>query len=153
MLQGFYISTTPTNLLACTSGVLIGTLVGVLPGIDTVSTIALLLPFSYGMDGTAALIMFAGIYYGSKYGRLYDFHPDERSGGSGISGYLPGWLPYGAARTGGGGAGGGGDWFLCCRHHRCDWAGFVCSAAGPGRAGFWTAGIFFPGFGGLDGHG
>lgn len=68
LLQGFYISIAPGNLLACTIGVLIGTLVGVLPGIDTVSTIALLLPFSYGMDGTSALIMFAGIYYGSKYG-------------------------------------------------------------------------------------
>lgn len=68
LLQGFYISLAPANLLACTAGVLIGTLVGILPGIDTVSTIAMLLPFSYGLDGTAALIMFAGIYFGSKYG-------------------------------------------------------------------------------------
>jgi len=68
LFQGFYISILPANLLACTSGVIIGTLVGVLPGIDTISAIALLLPFSYGMDSTAALIMFAGIYYGSKYG-------------------------------------------------------------------------------------
>ncbi|MDF2500054.1 MAG: protein of unknown function transrane [Anaerosporomusa subterranea] len=58
----------PYNLLACVVGVLIGTLVGVLPGIDTISTIALLLPFSYGLGSTPALIMFAGIYYGSKYG-------------------------------------------------------------------------------------
>ena len=68
LLHGFYISILPANLFACTIGVLIGTLVGVLPGIDTISAIALLLPFSYGMDSTAALIMFAGIYYGSKYG-------------------------------------------------------------------------------------
>lgn len=68
LLQGLSISMIPANLLSCTIGVLIGTLVGVLPGIDTVSAIALLLPFSYGMDSTAALIMFAGIYYGSKYG-------------------------------------------------------------------------------------
>lgn len=68
LLQGFAISIAPANLLACIIGVLIGTLVGVLPGIDTISTIALLLPFSYGIDSTAALIMFAGIYYGSKYG-------------------------------------------------------------------------------------
>ncbi|MBP2627006.1 MAG: protein of unknown function transrane [Firmicutes bacterium] len=68
LLHGFYISIMPINLLACTIGVLIGTLVGVLPGIDTISAIALLLPFSYGMNSTAALIMFAGIYYGSKYG-------------------------------------------------------------------------------------
>jgi putative tricarboxylic transport membrane protein len=68
LLQGFYISFLPANLLACIVGVIIGTLVGVLPGIDTVSTIALLLPFSYGLESTPALIMFAGIYYGSKYG-------------------------------------------------------------------------------------
>jgi len=68
LLQGVSVSIIPSNLLSCTTGVLIGTLVGVLPGIDTVSAIALLLPFSYGMDSTAALIMFAGIYYGSKFG-------------------------------------------------------------------------------------
>jgi putative tricarboxylic transport membrane protein len=68
LLQGFAISLIPTNLLACIIGILIGTLVGVLPGVDTVSAIALLLPFSYGMASTPALIMFAGIYYGSKYG-------------------------------------------------------------------------------------
>nr|WP_110955127.1 tripartite tricarboxylate transporter permease [Massilibacillus massiliensis] len=68
LLHGFSISIMPMNLLACIIGVLLGTLVGVLPGIDTISAIALLLPFSYSMDSTAALIMFAGIYYGSKYG-------------------------------------------------------------------------------------
>jgi len=68
LLQGFSISILPANLLACVTGVLIGTLVGVLPGIDTISAIALLLPFSYGLESTPALIMFAGIYYGSKYG-------------------------------------------------------------------------------------
>lgn len=68
LLHGFSISILPTNLLACIIGVLLGTLVGVLPGIDTISAIALLLPFSYSMDTTPALILFAGIYYGSKYG-------------------------------------------------------------------------------------
>ena len=68
LLHGLYISLLPSNLLSCVIGVLIGTLVGVLPGIDTISTIALLLPFSYGLGTTPALIMFAGIYYGSKYG-------------------------------------------------------------------------------------
>lgn len=68
LLQGFIVSLTPGNLLACTVGVVIGTLVGVLPGIGTISAIALLLPFSSSMDSTASLIMFAGIYYGSKYG-------------------------------------------------------------------------------------
>lgn len=68
LLHGFYISTSPTNLLACLIGVLIGTLVGMLPGIGPVGAIALLLPFSLTMDATASLIMFAGIYYGSLFG-------------------------------------------------------------------------------------
>ncbi|WP_371372973.1 tripartite tricarboxylate transporter permease [Sporomusa aerivorans] len=68
LLNGFYISISPANLLACIAGVLIGTLVGVLPGIGPVGTIALLLPFSFSLDATASLIMFAGIYYGSMFG-------------------------------------------------------------------------------------
>ena len=68
LLHGFSVSMAPSNLLACMFGVLLGTLVGVLPGIGTVGAISLLLPFSYSMDSTSSLIMFAGIYYGSKYG-------------------------------------------------------------------------------------
>lgn len=68
LLNGFYVSISPANLLACIVGVLIGTLVGVLPGIGPVGTIALLLPFSFNLDATASLIMFAGIYYGSMFG-------------------------------------------------------------------------------------
>lgn len=68
LANGFYISLSPANLLACTLGVLIGTFVGVLPGIGPVGTMALLLPFSVTMDVTASLIMFAGIYYGSLFG-------------------------------------------------------------------------------------
>ena len=49
-------------------GVLIGTLVGVLPGLGPVATLALLLPLTYALDPTAAVIMLAGIYYGSQYG-------------------------------------------------------------------------------------
>lgn len=68
LINGFFISISPINLLACMAGVLVGTLVGVLPGIGPVGAIALLLPFSFGMDVTAALIMFSGIYYGAMYG-------------------------------------------------------------------------------------
>jgi len=68
LLHGFSVSMLPVNLLACTVGVLIGTLVGVLPGIGPVGTMALLLPFSFSMDVTTSLILFAGIYYGSLYG-------------------------------------------------------------------------------------
>lgn len=68
LIHGFFVSTSPDNLLACLIGVLIGTLVGVLPGIGPVGAIALLLPFSFTMDATASLIMFVGIYYGSLFG-------------------------------------------------------------------------------------
>ena len=66
--QGFALALTLNNLLACFIGVLIGTIVGVLPGIGPVGAMALLLPFSFGMDTGSSLILLAGIYYGSMYG-------------------------------------------------------------------------------------
>lgn len=68
LAQGFVVAMSMDNLLACFIGVLIGTIVGVLPGIGPVGAMALLLPFSFGMDTGASLIMLAGIYYGSMYG-------------------------------------------------------------------------------------
>ena len=59
---------TPENLLFCFSGVLLGTMIGVLPGIGTVATIAMLLPLTFGLPPVAALIMLSGIYYGAQYG-------------------------------------------------------------------------------------
>ena len=56
------------NLFYCFLGVLLGTLIGVLPGIGPVATIAMLLPITYALEPTAALIMLAGIYYGAQYG-------------------------------------------------------------------------------------
>ena len=66
--QGFSVLLAPTKLLACFSGVVIGTAVGVLPGIGPSGTIALLLPLTFYMDATSAIIMLAGIYYGTMYG-------------------------------------------------------------------------------------
>ena len=68
LLQGFAVCFTWENILAVIIGVLVGTLTGVLPGIGVTGAMALLLPISFGMDGTTALIMFAGIYYGAMYG-------------------------------------------------------------------------------------
>jgi putative tricarboxylic transport membrane protein len=65
---GFQTALLPENLLFCFIGVLIGTLVGVLPGVGPASSIALLLPFTFSLSPTSALIMLAGIYYGSQYG-------------------------------------------------------------------------------------
>ncbi len=65
---GFGVAVEPGNLLACFIGVFIGTLIGVLPGIGPVATMSLLLPVTFAMSPTAAIIMLAGIYYGAMYG-------------------------------------------------------------------------------------
>ena len=68
LILGFSTAFTPTNLFACFMGVLIGTLIGVLPGIGPVATMAILLPVTFTMDPTTAIIMLSGIYYGAQYG-------------------------------------------------------------------------------------
>ncbi|MFN9968506.1 MAG: tripartite tricarboxylate transporter permease, partial [Phycisphaerae bacterium] len=68
MLNGFAVATEPMNLWYTFLGVLMGTIIGVLPGIGPSAGIALLIPITYGMNPTSALIMMAGIYYGAKYG-------------------------------------------------------------------------------------
>lgn len=65
---GFETAFTLQNLLYCFIGCVLGTLIGVLPGIGPVATIAMLLPATYALPPIAALIMLAGIYYGSQYG-------------------------------------------------------------------------------------
>ena len=68
LLDGFVQCFTLERLLSCVAGVVVGTLTGVLPGIGVTGAMALLLPISFGMDATTALILFAGIYYGAMYG-------------------------------------------------------------------------------------
>jgi len=68
ILNGFAVCLQPVNLMYTFIGVFFGTIVGVLPGIGPSASIALLIPITYGMDPTSALIMLAGIYYGAKYG-------------------------------------------------------------------------------------
>ena len=68
LADGFSTALTPMNLLWALIGVLLGTAVGVLPGLGTAMTTALLLPVTYALEPTSALIMFAGIYYGGMYG-------------------------------------------------------------------------------------
>ena len=68
LAQGFAVALQPINLLYCFTGVFIGTLVGVLPGIGPVSAMSLLLPVTLSGTPEAGIIMMAGIYYGSMYG-------------------------------------------------------------------------------------
>jgi putative tricarboxylic transport membrane protein len=66
--SGLLVALEPINLITCFIGVVLGTLVGVLPGVGPVVTISLLLPITFGMEPVTALIMLAGIYYGAQYG-------------------------------------------------------------------------------------
>ena len=68
LLEGFATALTPTHLALAALGVLLGTAIGVLPGIGPAMAVALLLPVTYGLEPTGAFIMFAGIYYGGMYG-------------------------------------------------------------------------------------
>ena len=66
--HGFAVALLPANLIWCFVGVLIGNLVGVLPGLGVLSTVSILLPLTFGMKPVAAILMLAGIYYGAQYG-------------------------------------------------------------------------------------
>jgi putative tricarboxylic transport membrane protein len=65
---GLSVALSLQNLALCFIGCMIGTLIGVLPGVGPIATIAILLPITFGVDPTGALIMLAGIYYGAQYG-------------------------------------------------------------------------------------
>jgi putative tricarboxylic transport membrane protein len=65
---GFGVAFTPVNLAYAFVGCLLGTLIGVLPGVGPIATIAMLLPATYALPPVSALIMLAGIYYGAQYG-------------------------------------------------------------------------------------
>ena len=68
LMQGFATAATPANLFMCLVGVVLGQIIGVLPGIGPSAAIALLLPLTFGSSPTGAIIMFAGLYYGAQYG-------------------------------------------------------------------------------------
>jgi putative tricarboxylic transport membrane protein len=68
LAQGFALALTTTHLMWAAIGVTLGTAIGVLPGIGPSTTVALLLPVTFGLEPTSAFIMFAGVYYGAQYG-------------------------------------------------------------------------------------
>lgn len=67
-LLGLSLAISPINIFSCFVGVTLGTIIGVLPGIGPVAGTAMLIPFTFGMNPTTAMIMLAGIYYGAMYG-------------------------------------------------------------------------------------
>jgi putative tricarboxylic transport membrane protein len=68
LLNGFMNSLSLVNLVACFTGALVGTIIGVLPGLGPTVTLALMLPFTFKFGPTAGLIMMAGVWYGAMYG-------------------------------------------------------------------------------------
>ncbi|TCT03283.1 putative tricarboxylic transport membrane protein [Aquabacter spiritensis] len=67
-IPGIGVVPLPVNIFLCFTGCLVGTLIGVLPGVGPIATITMLLPITFGLEPTGALIMLAGIYYGAQYG-------------------------------------------------------------------------------------
>ena len=65
---GFHAALSLNNLLFCFIGVVVGTAIGMLPGLGPLATIAMLLPLTYTLEPVSGLIMIAGIYYGAQYG-------------------------------------------------------------------------------------
>ena len=68
LMLGLSVTLNPSNIFYCLIGTVLGTAIGVLPGLGPVATIAILLPITFGLPPEAALIMLAGIYYGAQYG-------------------------------------------------------------------------------------
>jgi len=68
LLQGFQVALSVQNLLFCLLGVTLGTLIGVLPGIGPTTGVAILIPITFGLNATTAIITMAGVYYGAMYG-------------------------------------------------------------------------------------
>ncbi|MDK2882525.1 MAG: putative tricarboxylic transport rane protein [Bacillota bacterium] len=68
LLSGFSVALQPVNLFACLIGVIAGTLIGALPGLGPSTGVAVLLPLTFGVNPTTAIVMLAGIYYGAMYG-------------------------------------------------------------------------------------
>src|SRR5207244_12689643 len=92
LIFGFGVALSWQNLLYCMIGVSVGTLIGVLPGIGPLATIAMLLPITFNVAPVGALIMLAGIYYGAQYGGsttalLVNLPGDTPSAGTCIHGY------------------------------------------------------------------
>src|SRR3981081_3747259 len=129
-MQGFAVALQPANLLWCLVGAVLGTVVGIMPGLGPPATIAMLLPLTFLMNPASAMIMLAGIYYGAKYGGsttsiLLNVPGESASVVTCLDGYA-------MARKGR--AGDRGDPRLRRRHRRRAGPDAGCAAARKGRA-------------------
>src|SRR4051794_41921449 len=103
---GFGVALSLQNLGLAFLGCLVGTLIGVLPGVGPIATIAILLPITFGLDPTGALIMLAGIYYGAQYGGSTPALLLNNPRGAPSGGATPGGPPPAQPGPPGGAAGG-----------------------------------------------
>ena len=94
--MGFSVAVTPENFLYCLAGAFLGTLVGVFPGLGPVTTIAMLLPFTFKLPAVAALIMLSGIYYGAHHAGSTTADHAEHAGRADLGGDLHRRPPHGA---------------------------------------------------------
>lgn len=110
--SGFLVALQPENLLFCLIGVTLGTVIGLLPGIGALSTISILLPITFYMDPTSAIIMLAGVFYGAQYGgstasillnipgtatnaiTCLDGHPMAKQGRAGVALAITTWTSF-----------------------------------------------------------
>ena len=144
ILNGFSVCLQPINLWYTFLGVFMGTIIGVLPGIGPAAGIALLIPVTYGMNPTSALIMMCGIYYGTKYGGSTTAILIRTPGRSRLGHDLDRRLRDGEERTRRRGAGGVGDRLVHRRHPRRGGADVVRVAAGLAGAQVRSGRVFLP---------
>ena len=130
MIEGFLIGIAAafslTNLAMVVAGCLIGTFIGMLPGLGPMSIIAIMIPVAITIgDPSAALILLAGVYYGAIFGG--DFA--QCAGGRGHRRHQFRWLSHGAPGAGGQGPHYRCPCLFCRRHSRCVAADGVCADA------------------------
>ena len=80
LLNGIAGVMTPTNMLLLAAGVLMGMIVGVMPGLGPSAGLAILLPLTFGLDPTGAIVMLAAVYYGAMYGGTITSVSDQHAG-------------------------------------------------------------------------
>ena len=104
MVTGFAVCLEPTKLLACFFGVLVGTAMGVLPGIGPAGAVALLIPLTFHMDAGIRRHHDRGDLLRHPVRGIHHIHSRQYPGGSSLRHHLPGWIPDDTPGSGGGGA-------------------------------------------------